>query len=94
MTIVKLILVSSSIFFRKLLIEVILSFTLSKVDRSPLILIVFNVQRNEIAAPVNEYKSSGTYEVEFNGEGLTSGIYFYQLKAENFTKTMKMVILK
>jgi len=34
------------------------------------------------------------YEVEFNGNGLSSGIYFYLLKAESFVDTKKMILIK
>ncbi|MCW8803041.1 MAG: YCF48-related protein [Ignavibacteriaceae bacterium] len=57
-------------------------------------LIVYDVLGNEIATLVNDEKPAGTYEVEFNSTGLPSGIYFYQLKAEEFIQTRKMVYLK
>jgi len=34
------------------------------------------------------------YEVNFNAENLTSGIYFYKLTAGNFTVKKKMILLK
>ena len=62
---------------------------------------VYDVLGNEIATLVNEEKQPGIYEDEFNiknhsGEGrnLTSGIYFYQLKAGSFVETKKMVLMK
>ena len=55
---------------------------------------VYDVLGNEIATLVNEEKSTGNYEVEFDGTGLSSGNYFYQLKADNFVETKRMVLLK
>ncbi|MCZ6701791.1 MAG: T9SS type A sorting domain-containing protein [Ignavibacteria bacterium] len=55
---------------------------------------VYDVLGNEIATLVNEEKSAGTYEVEFDGAGLPSGIYFYQLKADSYINTKKMIIIK
>jgi hypothetical protein len=70
------------------------------------VLKVFDILGNEVATLVNEEIPAGTYEVEFNshsGEGrnLTSGVYFYQLKATpiggqavSFVETKKMVLMK
>jgi hypothetical protein len=60
---------------------------------------VFDVLGNEVATLVNEQKPAGTYEVEFNvaqvsRPELSSGIYFYQLQADEFLETKKMIILK
>ncbi len=57
-------------------------------------LIVYNVLGNEIEALVYEEKPTGTYEVEFSGNGLPSGIYFYKLQAGSFVETRKMILLK
>jgi hypothetical protein len=38
--------------------------------------------------------TAGTYEVDFNASSLTSGVYFYQLKASNFIQTKKMLLIK
>ncbi|HJY64175.1 MAG TPA: T9SS type A sorting domain-containing protein [Ignavibacteria bacterium] len=43
---------------------------------------------------VNEELSAGTYEVEFNSNNLSSGIYFYRMETENYIETKKMIILK
>ena len=63
-------------------------------DRVSVQLKVYDVLGNEIATLVNEEKPAGEYEVEFDASGLTSGIYFYQLKAGSFIQTKKMVYLK
>jgi hypothetical protein len=55
---------------------------------------VYDVLGNEVATLVTEEKPSGEYEVEFNASGLTSGIYFYQLKTGSFIETKKMILLK
>ncbi len=55
---------------------------------------VFDVLGNEFAILVNEEKSAGSYEVEFNASSLPSGVYFYQLRAGNFVDTKKMVLLR
>jgi hypothetical protein len=55
---------------------------------------VYDLLGREIATLVNEEKPAGSYEVGFNGTGLPSGIYFYQLRAGNFSETKKMVLLK
>jgi len=55
---------------------------------------IYDVLGNEIIVPVNEEKSSGSYEVDFNATNLPSGIYFYRLQAGNFVETKKMVLIK
>jgi len=55
---------------------------------------VYDVLGNEVATLVNDEKPAGEYEVEFNGNDLTSGIYFYQLRAGEFIQTKKMILIK
>ncbi|MCH7963780.1 MAG: T9SS type A sorting domain-containing protein [Bacteroidetes bacterium] len=55
---------------------------------------VYDVLGIEIATLVNEDKAVGSYEVEFDGSELTSGIYFYRLQAGSFFETKKMVLMK
>jgi len=42
----------------------------------------------------NEFVSPGTKEVTFNGSGLSSGVYFYTLKAGDIKETKKMMLIK
>lgn len=55
---------------------------------------VFDTLGNEVAILVNEEKPAGTYEVEFNADGLTSGVYMYSLHAGNFIATKKLLLMK
>ena len=55
---------------------------------------VFDVLGNEVATLVDEEKSIGSYEVDFNASNLPSGVYFYQLSAGEFVQTKKMLLLK
>jgi len=57
-------------------------------------LIIYDLLGREIATLVNELLSPGTYEVEWDATGYTSGVYFYKLKAENYSETKKLVLLK
>jgi outer membrane protein assembly factor BamB len=57
-------------------------------------IIIFDALGREIATLVNEEKSVGSYKVNFNAELLTSGIYFYQMKANDFFQTKKMILLR
>ncbi|MCZ6702127.1 MAG: T9SS type A sorting domain-containing protein [Ignavibacteria bacterium] len=55
---------------------------------------VFDVLGKEIKTLLNEYKQTGTYEIEFDASNLTSGVYFYQLSAGIFVETKKMILLR
>jgi len=55
---------------------------------------VYDILGREVATLVNEEKPAGSYEIQFNASGLTSGIYFYQLKAGSYSETKKMILLK
>lgn len=55
---------------------------------------VYDVLGKEVATVVNEQKSPGTYNINFNASGLSSGIYYYRLTSGNFSETKKMILLK
>jgi hypothetical protein len=55
---------------------------------------VFDILGREVAILLDEYKTAGTHTVEFNASGLASGVYFYQLRAQYFIETKKMVLMK
>jgi len=57
-------------------------------------LTVYDVLGNEVATLVDEYKAAGSYNVEFDASGLSSGIYFYKLQAGSYVETKKMILMK
>jgi len=57
-------------------------------------LIIFDLLGRGVATIVNEPLAPGTYEVEFDGSNLPSGVYFYRVTARNLTDTKKMVLIK
>ena len=63
-------------------------------QRERVILKVYDILGNEVTTLVNEEKEPGYYEVEFNAEQLSSGIYFYRLQVGNYTQTKKMILLR
>ena len=55
---------------------------------------VYDVLGKKIATLINEDVQVGNHKVEFNESGLSSGIYFYKLQTEKFTRIRKMVLIK
>jgi len=57
-------------------------------------LIVTDVLGRKISELVNEFKQAGSYYVDFEGNELSSGIYFYTIESGGFTQTKKMLMIK
>jgi hypothetical protein len=57
-------------------------------------LIVFDILGREVKELTAREMKAGLYEIDFDSSSLSSGIYFYTLKAGNFTGTKKMVLVK
>jgi hypothetical protein len=55
---------------------------------------VYNILGEEVATLVNEVKDAGTYDATFDGSRLASGIYFYTLKAGNYSAAKKLLLMK
>jgi hypothetical protein len=55
---------------------------------------ISNILGETIAVLMKDYLASGEYRIQFDASGLPSGIYFYTLKAGNYLKTNKMLLLK
>ncbi len=55
---------------------------------------IYDILGKEITTLINEDQLPGVYRVDFNGKNISSGIYFYQITAGNFTDTKKLLLLK
>jgi hypothetical protein len=55
---------------------------------------VFDASGKVIKTLVNEQKSADYYQVSFDGTGLSSGVYFYSIRAGDFFQTKKMILVK
>ena len=62
---------------------------------------IFNLLGQVVAEPVNQAQASGIYEAEFDGSNLASGMYIYQLTAQDIsgkeasvTEIKKMMLMK
>ncbi|MDY0083812.1 MAG: choice-of-anchor Q domain-containing protein [Ignavibacteriaceae bacterium] len=55
---------------------------------------VYDILGNKVATLLDEYKPAGSYEVNFMADGLTSGVYIYQLTAPGYRQARKMILAK
>ena len=70
----------------------VISYTIS--GSGHVLLKVFDVLGNEVGILVNKIQNPGKYSVEFSGERLSSGLYFYRLTSGSSTVTKKMILMK
>ncbi len=55
---------------------------------------VYDILGKEVATLINGQKAAGRYEVNFDASNLTSGIYIYQITANNYVSSKKMMLIK
>ncbi len=55
---------------------------------------VYDILGNVVSTLVNENLKQGEYKTDFNASGLSTGIYFYTIKAGEFTATKRMMLIK
>jgi plastocyanin len=69
-----------------------ISFTVANQGRVKLS--AYNTLGQEVAVLVDRDMSAGTYSVPFDGQKLSTGLYYYRLETKGFTSTRKMILLK
>lgn len=55
---------------------------------------VYDITGKEVSVLLNEFVSSGRYEVQFDGGKFSSGVYFYSISAGNYSATKKLILVK
>ena len=60
---------------------------------------IFDVNGRKVIELVDDYKSAGTYSIDWNGKNekgmpVSGGVYFYSIYSEDFRQTKKMILLK
>jgi hypothetical protein len=67
---------------------------LSKGGSGVVSLKIYDITGREITTLINESLNPGTYEITFDGNNLSSGIYFYRIQTKSFSDTKRMVFIK
>jgi len=62
--------------------------------RSFVTITIFDVLGRNVTSLVNSEMAAGNHKVSFNGSSFSSGIYFYQLKADDYITNKKMVLVR
>lgn len=57
-------------------------------------IVIYNSLGQKVKELVNETMGAGNHAVEMDGSDLTSGMYFYRISTSEYSKTMKMLLLK
>ena len=55
---------------------------------------IYNLAGQEITTLISGYQVAGEHQIKWTAEGLPSGIYFYRLKAGDFSETKKLILHK
>jgi len=63
-------------------------------SRSFVTLKVYNLLGQEVTTLVDEIQDAGFRSVGFDGKGLSSGVYFYRLRAGDFVQTKKLILVR
>jgi hypothetical protein len=63
-------------------------------DNRFVLLKVYDANGRQVKTLVNDNQNKGTYEIDFDGTNLSSGIYFYKITAGDFHTVRRMLLVK
>jgi photosystem II stability/assembly factor-like uncharacterized protein len=63
-------------------------------ERAHVNLAVLNALGQQVAVLQNDEQEAGYHDVTFNGNGLSSGVYFYRIRTGDFVQTRRLLLLK
>ena len=55
---------------------------------------IYDITGREVKTLVDDFKTAGYYSVQFSGNDLSSGVYYYEISAEGFNQTKRMILMK
>jgi hypothetical protein len=55
---------------------------------------IYGMRGHEVATILNEWRSAGSHAALFDAAGLSSGVYFYRLRAGSFAVTRKLLLMR
>ncbi len=55
---------------------------------------IYNLLGQEVAVVLDEFMNPGTYDFRFDATGLSSGIYFYRIRVNDFSASKKMILVR
>ena len=55
---------------------------------------IYNCLGQLVSTAVNEFKTAGAHNIDFNGAHLSSGCYFYEISVDDFKEVKSMLLLK
>lgn len=79
--------------------ETTISFNLTAEDAENAEIIIYNIKGQKVKQLLNEALPAGKHSVVWDGKdekgkNVSSGVYFYKLKSDNFEQTRKMILMK
>lgn len=57
-------------------------------------IVIYDLLGKKVATLLNGYYEGGRYKIDFEASGLSSGVYFYRLRARELVESRRMVLLK